>query len=113
MRYSQGTVASDRNIRRLKRAIWVKYGLESVHLAGQNVNEFLRNRRIWQWEVQTFGLLGVDGALCFAWFYRENGVRQIGIVRESNQVRTPLRAVRIHIRRTRRRHPFSKWQRAA
>ena len=108
-------MASDRNIRRLQRAIWVKFGLESVHLASENVNEFLRNERIWQWEVQTFGLLRTPNAsLCYAWLYREDGgKRQIAIIRESNHIRRPLDAVRAHIMRTRSHRHNTNWKMAA
>ena len=107
-------MASDRNIRRLQRAIWIKFGLESVHLAGENVNEFLRNERIWQWEVQTFGLLRTPNAsLCYAWLYREGGKRQIAIVRESSNIRRPLDAVRAHLMRTRSNRHNTNWKMAA
>jgi len=83
-----------------------------VHLAGENVNEFLRNKRIWQWEVQTFGLLRT-ASLCYAWLYREGGRRQIAIVRESGQIRRPLDAVRAHIMRTRSKRHNTNWKMAA
>jgi hypothetical protein len=88
-------MASDRTIQKMLAAIRARYGVDAVHLVGKNVNEFVEHQRLWQFEVQTFGLIDYpESRFCYAWVYREDGIKHIATILHVPRVDSPSRAVR-------------------